>query len=108
MGAKPLLYTGGSILALSGLLFAIYGLTLTTLMIMVFYGLLAFGHRMSFSNTLAEALKIEPNNLHTDATAVCTARGSRAAFYFIFGLGILILILDWAMFRLERKNSVKN
>lgn len=141
LGAKPLLYTGGSILALSGLLFAIYGLTLTTLMIMVFYGLLAFGHRMSFSNTLAEALKIEPNNLHTDATAVCqtaqqlagsigttimaaiiaifqnesnssyairTARGSQAAFYFIFGLGILILILDWAMFRLERKNSVKN
>ena len=47
-------------------------------------------------------------NESNSSYAIRTARGSRAAFYFIFGLGILILILDWAMFRLERKNSVKN
>ena len=29
------------------------------------------GHRMSFSNTMAEALKVETGKLRADATAVC-------------------------------------
>ncbi len=59
---------------------------------------------MSDSSAIIAIFQNEPNASY----AIRTARGSQAAFYFIFGLGILILILDWAMFRLERKNSVKN
>lgn len=70
-GAKLPLYLGGILMALGSLLLAIYGLNLTTMMIMVFYGLLMLGHRMAFSNTLAEALKIQTGSLHADATAVC-------------------------------------
>lgn len=58
------MYLGGILMALSRLLLAIYGLNLFTMMIMVFYGLLMLGHRMAFSNTLAEALKIQTGSLH--------------------------------------------
>lgn len=40
------------------LLFMIFGLNLSVLMIVIFYGIMMLGHRMSFSNTLAEALKV--------------------------------------------------
>ena len=36
-----------------------------------FYGIMMLGHRMSFSNTLAESLKVEKGELRADATAVC-------------------------------------
>ena len=58
-GAKLPLYLGGFFMALSCLLFAIFGLNLSAMMIIIFYGIMMMGHRMSFSNTMAEALKVE-------------------------------------------------
>ena len=58
-------------MALSCLLFAIFGLNLSAMMIIIFYGIMMMGHRMSFSNTMAEALKVETGKLRADATAVC-------------------------------------
>ena len=108
------------------------------LMIIIFYGVLSFGHRISFGNTMAEASKIQPRELQTDGTAVfqtaqqlagsvgttilaailaiyqnrggasyatLTAQGSRLTFYFIFGIGVLILISYWSMFKLEKKSN---
>ncbi|MBD5430423.1 DHA2 family efflux MFS transporter permease subunit [Lactobacillus sp.] len=71
VGAKIPLYIGASLITLSCLLFAIWGMNLKIWMIIVIYTLLTLGHRMSFSNTMAEALKIQPGQLHADATAVC-------------------------------------
>ncbi|WP_191450258.1 DHA2 family efflux MFS transporter permease subunit [Lactobacillus crispatus] len=70
-GAKLPLYLGGFLMAISCLLFAIFGLNLTVMMIIIIYGIMMLGHRMSFSNTLAEALKVEKGVLRADATAVC-------------------------------------
>lgn len=53
------------------LLFMIFGLNLNVLMIVIFYGIMMMGYRMSFSNTLAESLKVETGSLRADATAVC-------------------------------------
>lgn len=123
-------------MALGSFLLAIWGLNLSTWMIICFYGVLILGHRMSFSNTMAQSLKIVDNDLKSDATAVCqtaqqlagsmgtailaifqnkhtanyatlTAQGSRTAFYFTFGLGILILLYDWIMFKLSKENVQK-
>lgn len=132
-GAKVPLYSGAFLMALGSLLLANWGLSLSVWMIICFYGILMLGHRMSFSNTMAQSLKIVDNNLKSDATAVCqtaqqlagsmgtailaaiiaifqnkhtanyatlTAQGSRVAFYFTFGLGLLILLCDWIMFKL--------
>lgn len=71
VGGKIPLYLGGSLMLFSSLLLATYGLNLTVVMIIVIYGLLMLGHRMSFSNTMAEALKDQPAKLRSDATAVC-------------------------------------
>lgn len=70
-GARMPLYTGGLLMAISCLLFTIFGLNLTSLLIIVFYGIMMLGHRMAFSNTMAEALKVEEGALHADATAIC-------------------------------------
>lgn len=70
-GAKLPLYLGGGFITISSILFAIFGLHLTTLMIIVIYGVLMLGHRMAFSNTMAEALKMQTGHLRADATAVC-------------------------------------
>lgn len=115
------LYGGAFLMTLGSFLLANWGLSLTTWMIICFYEILMLGHRMSFSNTMAQSLKIVYKNLKADATAVCqtaqqlagsmgtaiiamfqnkqtesyatlTAQGSRIAFYFTFGLGILILV----------------
>lgn len=48
-GAKLPLYLGGFFMALSCLLFAIFGLNLSAMMIIIFYGIMMMGHRMSFS-----------------------------------------------------------
>lgn len=71
VGAKLPLYLGGSLMMLSCLLFAIFGLNLSTILIVFIYGLMMLGHRMSFSNTLAESLKLQTGHLRADATAVC-------------------------------------
>lgn len=70
-GAKLPLYLGGLLMALGCLLFAVFGLNLSTMMIVIFYGVMMLGHRMSFSNTMAEALKTEKGKLRADTTAVC-------------------------------------
>lgn len=72
LGAKvPLLYGGAFLMALGSFLLANWGLSLTTWMIICFYGILMLGYRMSFSNTMAQSLKIVDKNLKADATAVC-------------------------------------
>lgn len=71
VGAKIPLYLGGIIMTISSLFFAFFGLNLTMLMIILIYGFLMLGHRLAFSNTMAEALKEQPGKLHSDATAVC-------------------------------------
>ncbi len=71
MGAKFPLYLGGSLVTLSGLLFAVFGMHLSVLILVLFYGILMLGHRMAFSNTLAETLKLQSSDLRADATAVC-------------------------------------
>lgn len=71
VGAKIPLYFGGVIMTISSILFAFFGLDLSMLMIIILYGFLMLGHRMSFSNTMAEALKQQSAYLHSDATAVC-------------------------------------
>lgn len=70
-GAKLPLYLGGLLMALGCLLFAVFGFNLSTMMIVIFYGVMMLGHRMSFINTMAEALKTEKGKLRADATAVC-------------------------------------
>lgn len=70
-GAKLPLYLGGGLVTLSSFLFAIFGHNLSAMMIIVFYGILMLGHRLAFSNTMAEALKLQFNDLRADATAVC-------------------------------------
>ena len=71
LGAKLPLYGGGVLMTLSCLLFAVFGLNLNSMIIIVFYGIMMLGHRMAFSNTLAESLKAETSKLQADATAVC-------------------------------------
>lgn len=69
-GAKLPLYLGSSCLFLACLLLTAAGLFLSDLILILLYGLLMLGHRLSFSNTLAATLKLQPANLQTDATAV--------------------------------------
>ena len=136
LGGKKLLYTGGILFTAGGLLFAIWGLNLSMMMIMIFYGIFSAGHRMSFGNTMAEASKIQPRELQSDGTAVfqtaqqlagsigttilaailaiyqnrggasyaaLTAQGSQVTFYLIFVIGLLILLSDYLLFKLEKK-----
>lgn len=70
-GAKLPLYGGGFLMLLGCFLFAFFGLNLSAVLAIIFYGIMMLGHRMAFSNTMAEALKNEPRKLHADATAVC-------------------------------------
>ncbi|MBD0888738.1 DHA2 family efflux MFS transporter permease subunit [Lactobacillus gasseri] len=71
LGARVPLYSGAFLMALGSFLLANWGLNLNTWMIICFYGILMLGHRMSFSNTMAQSLKIVDNDLKSDATAVC-------------------------------------
>lgn len=71
LGATVPLYSGAFLMALGSFLLANWGLNLNTWMIICFYGILMLGHRMSFSNTMAQSLKIVDNDLKSDATAVC-------------------------------------
>ena len=69
-GAKAALYTGSIMFIIASVLFMIFGLNLTTIMLMIFYTVLMLGHRMCFNNTMAEAMKVQTNQMRTDATAV--------------------------------------
>ncbi|GAA3628255.1 hypothetical protein GCM10022297_03470 [Lactobacillus hamsteri] len=71
VGAKLPLFLGGTTLAISCVLFWLFGLHLTSLLIVIVYGFLMLGHRMAFSNTMAESLNCQPQSLRVDATAVC-------------------------------------
>lgn len=71
ISAKITLYVGATIVITGCLLFSIFGNNLSVWMIIFIYLIVQLGHRMSFSNTMAEALKIQPDKLHSDATAVC-------------------------------------
>lgn len=69
-GAKAALYSGAFFFILASLLFAIFGLNLTTVMLMIFYTLLMIGHRACFNNTMAEAMKVQSKQMRSDATAI--------------------------------------
>lgn len=70
-GAKLPLYVGGILMTASCLAFTLFGYGLTALMIVFIYTIESIAHRLSFSNTLAEALKLQPKKLRADATAIC-------------------------------------
>ena len=53
VGSKLPPYIGTSLLTIGSFLF---GMNLTVIMIIIFYGILMLGHRMAFINTMAEAL----------------------------------------------------
>ena len=57
-------------MTLGSFLLANWALSLTTWMIICFYEILMLVHRMSFSDTMAQSLKIVYKNLKADATAV--------------------------------------
>lgn len=71
VGAKIPLYLGDFLLFAGSALFTIFGRNLNILLMIIFDGILMLGQRLAFSNTLTEALKVESNSLHADATAVC-------------------------------------
>lgn len=99
-GAKLPLYLGGSLFTVATLLFCIFGLDLTSIMIMWIYGLLMLGHRMSFSNTMTEALKVQDNTLRTDATAVL-----QTSQQFAGSVGTTILAAIIAVFQKQGGSS---
>lgn len=70
VGGRIALGIGGATVLLGCSLFAWFGLNLTAMLIIVIYGILMLGHRMSFSNTLTETLKWQPKELQSDATAI--------------------------------------
>ena len=69
-GPRLPLLTGTVFCLTACLLFAIFSLKISTLMVGVFYGIMIIGRQMAFNNTMAEASKLQPEELHTDATAV--------------------------------------
>lgn len=69
-GGKLPLFCGASMMLLGTLCFTLLGLKLTVWMIIVFYAFLTFGNKMAFSNTMAEMLKRQNDQLKSDATAV--------------------------------------
>lgn len=69
-GPKIPFLTGTLFCFSASLLFTIFGLKISTLLVGVFYGIMIIGRQMAFNNTMAEASKLQPDELHTDATAV--------------------------------------
>lgn len=100
LGAKLPLYSGGLLMAISCLLFAIFGLNLSSMMIIIFYGIMMLGHRMAFSNTLAESLKVKTGKLRADATAVCQTSQQLAG-----SVGTTILASIMAVWQKSGKSS---
>ncbi|WEV37685.1 MFS transporter [Lactobacillus sp. ESL0677] len=70
-GAKLPLLTGAILCMIACVLFAMFSLKISTMMIVIFYGIMIIGRQLAFNNTMAEASKLQPDELHTDATAVC-------------------------------------
>ena len=69
-GPKLPFLTGTIFCFTASILFTIFGLKISTIMVGVFYGIMIIGRQMAFNNTMAEASKLQPDELHTDATAV--------------------------------------
>ena len=69
-GPKLPFLTGTIFCFTASILFTIFGLKISTVMVGVFYGIMIIGRQMAFNNTMAEASKLQPDELHTDATAV--------------------------------------
>ncbi|WEV71475.1 MFS transporter [Lactobacillus sp. ESL0785] len=69
-GAKMPLLTGATFCIIACTLFAIFSLKISTLMVVLFYGIMIIGRQLAFNNTMAEASKLQPEELRTDATAV--------------------------------------
>ncbi len=61
----------------------------------------------SMGTAILAAIMAVFQNKQTESYAALTAQGSRIAFYFTFGLGILILVCDWFMFRLDKEKPTR-
>ena len=59
----------------------------------------------SVGTTILAAILAIYQNRGNASYATLTAQGSRLTFYFIFGIGVLILISYWSMFKLEKKTK---
>lgn len=100
IGGKIPLFLGGLFVTLSSLLFFLLGDNLTALAIIFIYGILMLGHRLAFSNTMAEALKLQPARLRADATAVCQTSQQLAG-----SIGTTILAAIIALFQKQGSAS---
>lgn len=69
-GGKLPLFGGATLMLIGTACFSVLGLKLTVVMIVIYYTFVSFGHKMAFSNTMAEMLKRQSNSLKSDATAV--------------------------------------
>ncbi|MDF7638760.1 MFS transporter [Lactobacillus sp. ESL0791] len=55
---------------IASILFTVFARKLTIPLVVLFYGIMIIGRQLAFNNTMAEASKLQPESLHTDATAV--------------------------------------
>ncbi|MBA1393031.1 MFS transporter [Lactobacillus sp. XV13L] len=69
-GAKLPLLTGTIFCLTACILFAIFSLHIPTVIVGFVYGIMIIGRQLAFNNTMAEASKLQPVELHTDATAI--------------------------------------
>lgn len=70
MGGRPPIYLGTFICLLGCLCLMFFSLAMTATMITIFFAMMMVGRQMAFNNTMAEGMKDQTPNLHTDATAV--------------------------------------
>lgn len=91
-GAKLLLFLGSFMMMLGCILLTIIGLNWGLALVMITYGILVIGHRMSFSNTLASSISLQPAKLHADATALCQTAQQLAG---ALGTSILAIIISF-------------
>jgi DHA2 family lincomycin resistance protein-like MFS transporter len=69
-GPRLPLFTGAGFLLAGTILFSCFGMHLTLWMMICFYLLIQIGHRISFNNTMTEAIAVAAPERHADATAV--------------------------------------
>lgn len=91
-GGRRLLYCGSILVFLSCLLLTSTTVQFSLVLIAALYAFLSLGHRMSFSNTLAETLKQENKKMQSDATAVCQTAQQLAGS---FGTTIMAAIIAY-------------
>lgn len=92
-GARLPLFIGAGFLLAGTILFSCFGMHLTVWMMICFYLLTQTGHRISFNNTMTEAIAAAAPERHADATAVL-----QTAQQYAGSIGTIILssIMDFS------------